>query len=151
VFPRPTASGRPVPPERTLCFGRSFGAAFLSDAEFDPVKELDPSSVEIEGVAPVHPGRACRASDVDDDGFEDLECRFPFKAIDALPSLPVKNVCLHGRLLDGSAVRGCQRMTVYRVRSSAIQKCVREEHTAGSASPYPYEPVVYPLPGSRLP
>jgi hypothetical protein len=145
VFRRNTGSGRPIPPERTLCPARSFRAAFLSGPEFDPATDLDRSSVEIEGSAPRGRLRECRVSDVDDDGDQDLECRFPFDAIDALAGLPLKDVCLTGRTLDGSAVRGCQRLTVFRLADPAVQEC-GGEHTAWWVPFYPDEPVPVPLP-----
>jgi hypothetical protein len=146
VFRRNTGSGRPIPPERTLCPARSFRAAFLSGPEFDPATDLDRSSVEIEGSAPRGRLQECRVSDVDDDGDQDLECRFPFDAIDALADLPLKDVCLTGRTLDGSAVRGCQRLTVFRLADPAVQECGRGEHTAWWVPFYPDEPVPVPLP-----
>ena len=84
--------------------------AILSDEAFDAPEQVDATSLTfVSGSAP-RLDRRCRARDVDNDGDDDLSCRFPFSALENLPRLVAKRVCLFGELLDGSPIRGCDRV-----------------------------------------
>jgi len=89
--------------------------AILSDQDFDAPTAVDAASLTIVRASPFEGDldRRCRARDVDNDGDDDLSCRFPFSALENLPRLFLKRVCLVGELLDGSPIRGCDRVNLF--------------------------------------
>jgi hypothetical protein len=67
------------------------------------------------------PPLRCEIRDVGEDGDEDLRCRFPFDAVEGLPSFPVKRVCVNGGDVGAVALRGCDEVGIVYLPKSVVR------------------------------
>jgi hypothetical protein len=99
--------------ESVLLPRESIQIAILSEEDFDAVAEVDRGSLTLMRWVPFvfDPTARCHARDVDEDGDDDLSCRFPFAVLGATRSVG-KRVLLFGKSVDGSQFLGVTRVSV---------------------------------------
>jgi hypothetical protein len=66
--------------------------------------DLEEGSLRLEGAQPLEP---CAPADVDEDGDEDLACVFPYAAVEKLPALVTKRLCVTAVTRQGEDVSAC--------------------------------------------
>jgi hypothetical protein len=104
--------------------------AFIEPTAFD-VAEIDPSSIRLEGIAPVGQ-KVNTVADHDRDGLPDLNLKFSRGALAPLLSVGDQTLRVTGSLLTGERFGGSDRVTVIDPEG---------EHPGAAVAPNPLNPV----------